>query len=228
MKPKKQETQKNKSLKRSIEVILLVLFILFVDQALKFWVKTNFFYHEEMNLAGNWAILHFLENDGMAFGKKINDLPILGQYIQPQIAKFLLTLFRIIASVFIVLFIKKLIRNKESKGLIISMALILAGAVGNIIDSVFYGKIFSYSDPFTQNVAEFMPENGGYAGWFQGRVVDMFYFPIIDTHLPEWLPFIGGNQFQFFQPVFNVADSAISIGIFLILIFYRGYFLKTK
>lgn len=226
MKLRKLETQKNKRLKKSILVVLLVLVIIFIDQALKYWVKTTFAYHGEIMLFDNWGRLHFLENDGMAFGKKISDIPLIGQYIKPEIGKFLLTIFRLIASVFIVLFIKKLITKRESGGLIISMALILAGAVGNIIDSIFYGKLFSYSDPFTHNVAEFMPEDGGYAGWFQGRVVDMFYFPMVDTNLPEWIPFFGGDNIQFFQPVFNVADSAISVGIFLILLFHRGYFLK--
>jgi len=213
-------------LKKSLQVIVLVLAVLAIDQSLKFYVKTNFHYHEEKIMVDDWARLHFLENEGMAFGAKLDDLPLVGQFINPEWAKPMLTGFRIVAVILIIVFIKKLVVRKEKNGLIMSMALILAGAVGNIIDSIFYGKIFSESDPFVRNVAEFMPEGGGYAGLFYGKVVDMFYFPMIDTIWPSWLPLIGGKSFQFFQPVFNVADSAISVGIFLILVFHRGYFLK--
>ena len=213
-------------MKKSLQVIVLVLAVLAIDQSLKFYVKTNFHYHEEKIMVDDWARLHFLENEGMAFGAKLDDLPLVGQFINPEWAKPMLTGFRIVAVILIIVFIKKLVVRKEKNGLIMSMALILAGAVGNIIDSIFYGKIFSESDPFVRNVAEFMPEGGGYAGLFYGKVVDMFYFPMIDTIWPSWLPLIGGKSFQFFQPVFNVADSAISVGIFLILVFHRGYFLK--
>lgn len=215
-------------MKKSLQVILVVVLVLLIDQVLKFWIKTNFHYHEELVLINDWARLHFLENEGMAFGARLHDLPVIGQFINPEWAKPMLTIFRIVAVGFIIYFIGKMIRNKAKGGLIISMALILAGAIGNIIDSVFYGKFFGASDPFTRNVAEFMPEEGGYAGWFHGKVVDMFYFPMVNTTLPESFPIWGGKHIEFFQPVFNVADSAISIGIFLILLFYRGYFLKNQ
>ncbi len=211
-------------MRKSILVLTIVLVILAIDQSLKFWIKTNFFYNEEMYIIGNWARLHFLENEGMAFGARFQDFPIIGDFIKPEWAKPMLTTFRIVAVGFIIYFVNQLIQKKAKSGLVYSMALILAGAIGNIIDSVFYGKIFSASDPFERNISEFLPQGGGYADWFHGKVVDMFYFPLINTTFPKWIPFVGGNHFEFFRPVFNVADSAISIGIFIILIFYRSYF----
>ena len=143
------------------------------------------------------------------------------------VGKYALSIFRIVMVGFLIYFLRTLIRSKESFGLQISFALIIAGAVGNIIDSMFYGLLFSESC-FHCGVAEFLPEGGGYAGFLQGSVVDMFYFPMIDTHWPDWFPVWGGERFAFFKPVFNVADSAISIGVAIILIFYRSYFVGTK
>ncbi len=202
--------------------------ILAIDQSLKFWIKTHFYYNEELNLIGEWARLHFLENEGMAFGARFHDLPVVGKYLQPQTAKFLLTSFRIVAVGFIIYFLGQFIKKKYTPGFIYSMGLILAGAIGNIIDSVFYGRIFSASDPFTRNVAEFMPPGGGYAPWFQGKVVDMFYFPLVNTYLPGWIPIFGGQHIEFFRPVFNVADASICVGITIVLLFYREYFISDK
>lgn len=211
-------------MKQSTQVALIVILVLVIDQALKIWIKTNFYYGQELFLIGDWARLHFLENEGMAYGARFHDLPIIGKYINPAVAKPALTIFRIIAVGFIIYIIKNLIQKGNKKGLIYSMALILAGAIGNIIDSVFYGKIFSESPRYTQELATMFPENGGYANWFYGKVVDMFYFPMFQTTLPEWFPINGGQPFEFFRPVFNVADASISIGIFIILLFYRGIF----
>jgi signal peptidase II len=166
---------------------------------------------EEYNIIGDWFIIHFTENEGMAFGW---GLP--GKF-----GKLFLTLFRIVAVVFIGYFLRKLIQSKAyPKGFIVCMSLIFAGAIGNIIDSLFYGMIF---DESYYNVATLFPEGGGYASLFHGKVVDMFYFPIIQTHYPNWFPVLGGQQLIFFRPVFNVADSAISVGVITLLVFYRKY-----
>ena len=211
-------------MKKSTQVACIVLLVLLIDQVLKIWVKTSFFYGEEIHLIGDWARLHFLENEGMAYGARLHDLPIIGKFISPAAAKPMLTFFRIFAVGFIIYLIQKMIKNGTKLGAIRCMGLILAGAVGNIIDSVFYGKIFSESPRYTNQVATLFPEGGGYSNWFYGHVVDMFYFPIINTTLPEWLPLKGGEQFEFFRPVFNVAEASISIGIFIILLFYRSIF----
>jgi len=168
------------------------------------------------NILGlEWARIHFIENDGMAFGMSFGGV----------VGKYILSLFRIFMVGFLIYFLRSLIKTKESFGLQISFALIVAGAIGNIIDSAFYGLLFSKSG-YHGGVAEFMPEAGGYAGFLQGWVVDMFYFPMFNGHFPEWFPIWSGEAFTFFRPVFNVADSAISIGVFLILMFHRSYFIS--
>ena len=211
-------------LNRAAQVTAIVIAVLLIDQILKIWVKTNFYYGEEVFLIGDWARLHFLENEGMAYGARFHDIPFIGKYIDPAVAKPLLTFFRIFAVGFIIYLIKKMIKGGTKKGAIFCMALILAGAIGNIIDSIFYGKLFSESPRYSEAVATMFPEGGGYAGWFYGKVVDMFYFPIIQTTLPEWFPINGGEPFEFFRPVFNFADASISVGIFIILLFHRGIF----
>jgi len=193
--------------------------VLLLDQILKVWVKTNMFYGEEIMVMGDWFRLHFLENEGMAFGARFQDLPLVGQYIKPEVAKVALSVFRIMAVAFLIHLVRSMIAKKSSNLSIYSMAFIMAGALGNIVDSIFYGKLFSESSPYYQNLSEFMPEDGGYAGLFHGRVVDMFYFPIIqDGTWPNWVPKFGGQSFEFFRPVFNLADSSITIGVIMLII----------
>ena len=168
---------------------------------------------QEINLIGNWAKLHFTENEGMAFGIEWG-----GSY-----GKLALTLFRIGACVLISLYLRKLIRLKANRGLIICIGLILAGAIGNILDSIFYGIIFTESDLYSGEAAKAF-SGSGYAPIFYGHVVDMLYFPMIEFNWPGWVPFVGGDRFMFFRPIFNVADAAISIGVITILVFNKRYF----
>lgn len=176
--------------------LLLVFVVLLVDQLVKLYIKTNFYLGEEIHVLGDWFRIHFTENYGMAFGLEFGG----------KGGKILLTLFRLVAVGFIGWYIFDLTKKNANKWYIISWALILSGAVGNIIDSVFYGVIF------------------GYDAWFHGRVVDMFYFPIIQTTIPENWPFWAGEDFEFFRPVFNVADAAISIGFVIILLGQKIFF----
>lgn len=164
---------------------------------------------QEFHIAGNWFIIHFTENNGMAFG-----MQFAGDY-----GKLYLSIFRIIAVIVIAYYLYHVSRHKTSYGFIISMSLILAGAIGNILDSAFYGLLFSESTYF--DVARFLPAGGGYANFLHGRVVDMFYFPILQGIYPSWVPFWGGQDYIFFRPVFNIADSAITIGVILLL-FFQG------
>ncbi|MCB0663658.1 MAG: lipoprotein signal peptidase [Saprospiraceae bacterium] len=202
-------------MKRSHFVILLVVLILVLDQWLKIWVKTNMAYGEEFTLLGlNWARIHFVENEGMAFGLKLG-----GDY-----GKLILSVFRIVVVSFLIYFIGQLIKEKMSFGLLASVGAIMAGALGNILDSMFYGLIFSESDPFHGKVAELFPADGGYASFLHGKVVDMFYFPMFKGVFPDWLPLWGGESFLFFRPVFNIADAAISVGVVSIILFHRHIF----
>ena len=184
--------------------LILIFAILIADQILKIWIKLNLSLGEEIALIGDWCKIHFIENEGMAFGMAFG-----GSW-----GKLFLTLFRIAASVAIFIYLKKLIKRKESKLVIYSMALIFAGAVGNIIDSLFYGLIFSDSSFF--HSAEIF--QGGYGSFLHGRVVDMFYFPLIDTTFPNWLPLFGGQPFQFFNAIFNIADISITFGVLILII----------
>jgi len=190
--------------------ILIVLLILVADQTLKILVKTHMTLYQQIPFLGNWGILHFVENNGMAFGMALPG----------SLGKILLTSFRILAVVAIGFYLRHLIRIKAHTGLIISLSMVMAGALGNIIDSVFYGLIFSSSSP-VQSAAMF-PEGGGYAPLMQGKVVDMFYFPLIKGSYPEW--FRGGSGFIFFRPVFNIADSSISVAVAIILFNQRRFF----
>ncbi|MCF8357553.1 MAG: lipoprotein signal peptidase [Prolixibacteraceae bacterium] len=195
--------------------ILVIIIILIADQVLKIWIKTNFYLGEERRVIGNWFILHFVENRGMAFG-----FEFAGRY-----GKVILTLFRLVAAGAIFWYLQKLIKKGIPTGLVISIALICAGALGNIIDSAFYGVLFSDS---YGRVAEFLPQGGGYETFLHGSVVDMFFFPIIKGTWPSWSPINAGQPFIFFRPVFNIADSCITIGIGIILIFFRKYFNETE
>ena len=199
-------------------MILVVLIVLFLDQFLKIYIKTNLSYGTGFDILGlSWAKIHFVENEGMAFGITFGEkcLGVTGSdggcngiRLTAFSGKLILSVFRIIMVSFLFYFIRELLKAKESLGLLISLSLILAGAIGNILDSAFYGLLFS-SSPYHGGMAEFMPEGGGYAPFLFGHVVDMFYFPMVDTILPQWFPFWGGDRFEFFRPVFNVADAAI-------------------
>lgn len=192
--------------------VLLIILIILADQALKIYVKTQMYYgvEGEIRVMGNWFRLHFLENEGMAFGMKLS---------QAAIGKTILTLFRLVAVTFGFFLLKKLVDKQYSRGAIICGALILAGALGNLIDSMFYGMIFSPSSYHFRTLAQFTPIGEGYGTFLHGKVVDMLYFPLWSGTLPKWMPFVGGNHFEFFEPVFNLADAAISIGVITLVLF---------
>lgn len=199
-------------------ITLLILVLVFIDQIIKVYIKTHFYYGEEHKVFGlNWFRFHFLENPGMAWSWKFG---------QGDIAKLALTTFRLGAVIWGSFYIAKIIRRKSHPGFIISVAFIYAGALGNLIDSFFYGLIFEKSDPVTHNIAHAFSPDRGYAGLMFGQVVDMWYFPIFVGKLPEWIPLWGGNDFEFFQPVFNTADIWVSTGVTTILIFQKRYFWK--
>jgi len=223
-------------LKRTWIVIGIILTVLILDQALKIYVKTSIPYLGGFEILGqDWARIHFIENEGMAFGLSFGG----------KTGKLILSLFRIVMVSFLGYLLYSLVKSKESIGLLVSFSLIIAGAIGNIIDSAFYGLIFSESS-FHGGIATMFPEEGGYAGFLHGRVVDMFYFPMIDTTYPDWFParpdgkpgwlpnIIFDNipwaqeRFRFFKPVFNIADAAISVGVASILLFNRSFFVEKK
>lgn len=208
--------------------ILIVLAVIIADQLLKFYIKTHFANGDDVKVLGNWFRLHFIENEGMAYGMKLSE---------SVVGKLLLSSFRLIAVVFGFYLLSRLVKKGYGKGVIICGSLILAGALGNLLDSVFYGLIFSDS-PYScfsgsydslhsmvqaQNkvaVAHLTQFGQGYGKFLQGKVVDMLYFPILETRLPTWMPFMGGKNFIFFEPVFNIADAAISVGV-LTLVFFQ-------
>jgi signal peptidase II len=191
--------------------ILLICLILFADQVLKIWIKTHLVIGQEIHLLGERGMLHFIENNGMAFGMEMGGKP----------GKLILSIFRIIAIFGIGWYLSTLIKKKVNIGLILAVSVIMAGAIGNIIDSAFYGMIFSesYNQP-----AIIFPPGGGYSSFLHGRVVDMFYFPVINTHWPDWSPVKPGQSFVFFRPVFNLSDTAITCGVFSILLFQKRMF----
>jgi signal peptidase II len=209
--------------------LLIVLLVIVADQALKIYIKTHFANGDDVRVMGNWFRLHFIENEGMAYGMKLSE---------SAIGKIVLSSFRLVAVIFGFYLLKRLINKGYTKGIIICGSLVLAGALGNLLDSMFYGLIFSDS-PYScfsgnyeslqsllQNhnkeaVAQFTSFGQGYGKFLQGKVVDMLYFPLLETTLPGWVPFMGGRTFIFFEPVFNIADAAISIGIITLLLFQK-------
>ena len=187
---------------------LIIALVIVIDQAVKIWVKTHFYYGEELEVT-SWFKLLFIENNGMAFGMELG-------------SKLLLTLFRLIASGCLIYYLWRLHRRNDiPKGYIACIALITAGALGNVIDCVAYGMIFN--SPMPPQVAQLFPPDGGYTTLFNGRVVDMFYFPLCEWNWPQWMPGIGGHHFIFFQPIFNVADAALSVSVIVLILFYAKY-----
>lgn len=190
---------------KTVVAILVVFLVILVDQLSKIWVKTHMSLYDAIEIT-DWFKIYFVENNGMAFGIEAG-------------GKLFLSIFRIIAVVFIVIYLNKIIKQGFKKGFIACIALILAGAFGNIIDSVFYGVIFEASYP--GHIASLVSWGDGYSTILHGKVVDMLYFPLFSGTFPDWFPFIGGEEFLFFRFIFNVADSAITVGVILLLIFYR-------
>jgi|SRR5450755_1392930 signal peptidase II len=205
--------------------VLLILGIVIIDQVLKIYVKTHFNYGEHKNIAGDWFRLNLVENEGMAWGWKLGG----------SFGKLFLTLFRIVAVIWGSFFLAKLIKKSQSRAYIVSACLIYAGALGNLIDSTFYGKMFDRGTYFDRlnnyyqsysGLAEF--SNTGYASFLHGNVVDMLYFPIFRGHFPSWFPFWGGQGFEFFNMVFNIADASITIGVIILFLFQKKIFNKLS
>lgn len=195
-------------------VVFIIALIIIADQALKIWIKTSYPFGHVMDVMGlSWFKLYFIENKGMAWGWEFG-----GGW-----GKMILTLFRLAAVIFGTWYLGKIVKNNYSKGFIVCAALIYAGALGNLIDSMFYGLIFEESAYL--HVAKIFPAHG-YAGFLHGRVVDMLYFPIINSHFPSWMPFVGGSEFEFFSPIFNIADASISTGVITLLVFQKKFFKK--
>lgn len=194
-------------------VILIIFSVIILDQIIKFWVKTSFYLGEDMQIF-SWFHLLFVENNGMAFGMTIG-------------SKLVLTLFRVAVVSLLGVYLYRVVHLPNvPKGYVVCLAFIIAGAAGNILDCLFYGLIFN--TPIPPQVASFMPEGGGYAPLCMGRVVDMFYFPLVSWTWPKWMPVVGGDEFLFFRPVFNLADAAISCGIITLVIFYARYIQSPK
>lgn len=188
-------------------VFAVCIAVILADQIIKIWVKTSFYMGEDLPIT-SWWHLKFIENNGMAFGLELWN-------------KLVLTFGRIIAVGIFIWFVFRIrFADNIRIGFFIAIALITAGAAGNIFDCVFYGVIFN--NPIPPKIAEIFPPGGGYAGWFEGRVVDMMYFPLFDFYWPDWIPFVGGSYFEFFQYIFNIADASICIGVFLLILFYSN------
>lgn len=199
--------------------LILVAVILLVDQLSKIYIKTHFVLGDDVEVF-SWFKILFIENEGAAWGTKLSDL----LPISDSAGKLILTIFRLFAIVGIGYWLYDIVRKKATKTLVIAVSLIFAGALGNIIDSVFYGLIFD--DSYSQVATLFSDEP--YGSLFHGKVVDMLYFPMIDTTWPDWMPFVGGNNFRFFEPVFNLADTAISTGVGILLVFNKKAFAKIS
>ena len=196
---------KQQMAKRGMLVTLIVVGVLMVDQLIKIWVKTNMTLHEQIEIL-SWFKIVFIENNGMAYGMEIG-------------SKLVLSLFRVVAISLLGYYMVGLVKRQVRWGYLVCLSMIFAGAVGNLLDCMFYGLIFNASSEFYTSY--FVPFGNGYAPFLMGKVVDMFYFPLIVTTWPEWVPVVGGSPFVFFSPVFNFADSSISVGVVLLLLFYR-------
>ena len=184
---------------------LVVVAILLIDQAIKIWVKTSLTLHESIHIF-DWFYITFIENMGMAFGMQLG-------------SKIVLSLFRVVAIAFLGYYIYQEVKRQAKTGYVFLLSMVLAGAAGNLIDCMFYGLVFNASSPYY--LSYFVPFGTGYAPFLMGKVVDMFYFPLIETDWPQWVPFVGGDHFIFFSPVFNFADACISVSVVLLLLFYR-------
>ncbi len=192
---------------RGLMALIIILAILIIDQALKIWVKTNFYLGESYEIF-SWFHLAFIQNNGMAFGWEIG-------------SKLLLTLLRIVTVAFLIYYLCKIYNKQQAKtGYLVCLAMIIAGAAGNIIDCMFYGLIFD--NPMPPEMAQLFPVSGGYGTFLHGKVVDMLYFPLVSWTWPAWMPFVGGEYFLFFSPVFNFADAAISVGLICLILFYSS------
>ena len=202
-------------LSKSRIVLIIIFVILIIDQASKFWIKTNMTLGESFPVIGDWFNIYFIENDGMAYGFSFGG----------KIGKLVLTFARLFFIGFIIHYLRKLIKESAPMGVLVGISLILVGALGNIIDNIFYGLLFSESTYST--VAEFLPGAGlNYAPLLFGKVVDMLYFPLFETTLPNWLPIWGGENYLFFSPIFNIADSCITVGFAYLLLFEKSFFKK--
>jgi signal peptidase II len=198
-------------------ISLLVILLLVIDQVIKFAVKLNMTIGESIPVFGDWFQICFIENNGMAFGMQFGG----------SVGKLALSLFRVVLIGFIIVYLRRLIKKAGTPtGVLVGLSLVLVGAIGDVVDCLFYGEIFSAST-YSQ-VAQLFPPDGGYTGFLYGKVVDMFYFPIIDTVLPEWVPFYGGEHFIFFRPIFNFADACISVSVIYMLLFQRKFFMEEK
>jgi len=201
------------------QLALIIFLVVIADQALKFYVKLHFYAGEEHVMIANWFRLHFVENEGMAWGWKFGG----------DVGKITLTLFRLVAVIWGSFLLRDFVQKKYHTGFLVCAALIYAGALGNLIDSMFYGIIFEQSNPLSQNIARFFPPGGGYASLLHGKVVDMLYFPIIThAHFPNWIPVWGGEEFEFFRPVFNLADASISTGVIVLLLFQNKLMVRPE
>ena len=191
---------------------LIIVAILLIDQAIKIWVKTSMSLHESIHIT-DWFYITFIENNGMAFGMQLG-------------SKIILSLFRVIAIVVLGYYIRQQVKQNARTGYLVCLSMVLAGAAGNLIDCMFYGMIFNESSPYY--LSYFVPFGSGYAPFLMGKVVDMFYFPLIETEWPTWMPFVGGDHFVFFSPVFNFADACISVSVVWLLLFYRDEISKIS